>query len=282
MITNYQHEVISDIQYTGISINYKTTPGGYFPLHWHEELEILYPLNGTADIIIEGQRFYLPKKHILAVAPCKVHSSYAHNELSMFVCIHISTKHIRQYFPEIDLYQISCTPENISEEKFPAYRSICELLETLTRLYVEDPPTYRLEASGLVMQILSRLIRFFSVRQNQPATVKDSLAMERIRDVITYVEEHFKEPISLDEIAHLLGLGKEYFCRFFKRNMGMTFLGYLTEIRLVHAYGDLLNTNDPVSQIIEANGFTSQKLFNSAFKALYGCTPSSVRKGNLR
>lgn len=282
MITNYQHEVISDIQYTGISIDYKTTPGGYFPLHWHEELEILYPLNGTADIIIEGQRFFLPKKHVLVVAPCKIHSSYAYDKLSMFVCIHISTKHIRQYFPEIDFYQILCTPEGISEEQFPAYRSICELLEALTRLYVEDPPTYRLEANGLVLQILSRLIRFFAIRQIQPAAVKDSLAMKRIRDVITYVEEHFREPVSLDEMARLLGFGKEYFCRFFKRNMGMTFLSYLNEIRLVHAYGDLLNTNDPISQIIEANGFTSQKLFNSSFKALYGCTPSSVRKENLR
>lgn len=145
----------------------------------------------------------------------------------MFVSIHISIKHIRQYFPEIDFYQILCTPEAISEEQFPAYRSICELLETLTRLYVEDPPANPLEARGLMLQILSRLIRFFSVRQIQSDTVKDSLSAERIRDVITYVSEHFMEPISLEEMAHLLGLGKEYFCRFFKRNMGTTFLGYL-------------------------------------------------------
>lgn len=40
--------------------------------------------------------------------------------------------------------------------------------------------------------------------------------MERLREVITYVEEHFREPITLDDITALLGLGKEYFCRFFK------------------------------------------------------------------
>lgn len=273
-----QHEIISSLQSTGISIAYETTPGGYFPLHWHEELEILYPLNGTANIMIEGQNFNLLKKHMLVVESRKVHSTYTYDEVSMFVCIHISRKHMRQYFPEIDLYQIHCTPEDATTDQFPVYRASCELLEALTRLYMEEPITYRMEAEGLVLQILSRLIRFFSVREVQPALTDNSLAMERIRDVITYVEDNFRTPVSLDDMTDLLGLGKEYFCRFFKRNMGMTFLNYLNEVRLAHTYDDLLNTNAPISEIMEANGFTNQKLFNSSFKALYGCTPSSVRK----
>ena len=61
---------------TGISIAYTTTPGGYFPLHWHEELEILYPLNGAADITIESKKFRLLNKHMLVVESRKVHSTY--------------------------------------------------------------------------------------------------------------------------------------------------------------------------------------------------------------
>ena len=275
MENNTQHEIVPK---TGISIAYKTAPGGYYPLHWHEDLEILFPLNGTADIMIEGQSFRLLKKHMLVVESRKVHSTYTYDALSMFVCIHISRKHMRQYFPEIDSYQIHCTPEAITEEQFPVYRSTCELLEALTRLYMEEPPTYRMEAEGLVLQILSRLIRFFSVRQTPSVSAENNLAMERIRDVITYVEEHFREPVSLDDVTELLGLGKEYFCRFFKKNMGMTFLSYLNEVRLAHTYDDLLNTTAPISEVMETNGFTNQKLFNSSFKALYGCTPSAVRR----
>lgn len=278
MENDYLHEHILTMQSTGISIAYRTTPGGYFPLHWHEELEILYPLNGTADIMIEGRNFHLLRKHMLVVESRKVHSTYTYDEVSMFVCIHISKKHMRQYFPEIDSCQIRCTPEDAAREQFPVYRTACGLLEDLTRLYMEEPPTYRMEAEGLVLQILSRLIRFFSVRQAPSSPTDNSLAMERIRDVITYVEEHFREPVSLDDVSGLLGLSKEYFCRFFKKNMGMTFLNYLSEVRLAHTYDDLLNTNAPISEVMEANGFTNQKLFNSSFKALYGCTPSAVRK----
>ena len=278
MENDHQHELIPAIQSTGISIAYETTPGGYFPLHWHEELEILYPLNGTADIMIEGRNFHLLKKHMLVVESRKVHSTYTYDEVSMFVCIHISRKHMRQYLPDIDSWQIRCTPEDAADEQFPVYRAACELLEELTRLYMEEPPTYRMEAEGLVLQILSRLIRFFSVKQLPSSHEENLLAMERIRDVITYVEEHFREPVSLDDVSGLLGLGKEYFCRFFKKNMGMTFLNYLNEVRLAHTYDDLLNTNAPISEVMEANGFTNQKLFNSSFKSLYGCTPSAVRR----
>ena len=93
------------------------------------------------------------------------------------------------------------------------------------------------------------------------------------------MEEHYQEPVSLQDAADLAGLGKEAFCRFFKKNIGMSFLRYLNEVRATHIYHDLVNTEDPVSYIMERNGFTNQKLFNRTFKELYGTTPSAVRKG---
>ena len=77
-----------------------------------------------------------------------------------------------------------------------------------------------------------------------------------------------------------MGLNKEYFCRFFKKHMGMSFLQYLNDVRAAHIYQDLQNSNAPISEIMEENGFTNQKLFNKTFKALYGSTPSSVRRNS--
>ena len=102
---------------------------------------------------------------------------------------------------------------------------------------------------------------------------------QKLRDIITYVGEHFQEPISLQDAAGLLGLNREYFCRFFKKHMGISFLQYVNEIRITHIYQELHNTDAPISEIMEENGFTSQKLFNRTFKEIYGCTPSAVRKG---
>ena len=96
--------------------------------------------------------------------------------------------------------------------------------------------------------------------------------------ILSWVEEHYKEPISLTDVADEMGVSREYFCRIFRKSMGISFQQYLAEIRLNHIYQDLVNTYDPVSEIMENNGFTNQKRFNASFKKLYGCTPSKVRR----
>lgn len=281
MSTAY-YESIKEIGNSGIILSYQTVPGGYHPLHWHEELELLYPLNGAVDINIEGKKYNLPVKQLMVVESCEVHSTYSYNSPSMFLCIHLSKKHMQQYMPDIELYQIHCKPEEITDEDFSFYLEICKMLETLTRIYIEDVAAFQLEAEGIVLQILAHLIRHFSTNAAPQLNASDTLTRERIRQVITYVEEHFREPISLSDISEELGLRKEYFCRFFKKNMGLSFLNYLNEIRLAHVYQDLITTDTPITEIMEANGITNQKLFNRSFKKLYGCTPSAIRKPSPR
>ena len=60
--------------------------------------------------------------------------------------------------------------------------------------------------------------------------------------------------------------------------MGQTFLEYLNEIRLAHIYKDLINTNNPLCDIIEIHGFTNTKLFYKTFKSKFNCTTREVRK----
>ncbi|MCD8053462.1 MAG: AraC family transcriptional regulator [Lachnospiraceae bacterium] len=273
------YETFHEISEMGIHIAYHTVPGGYHPLHWHEELEILYPLNGETDITVEGQKYRIPRQNVLVVNPRQLHSSYYHGAACMFLCIHISEKLLKKYMPDIELYHIHCCPEAIDEEQLPAYREICGKLEELTKLYIREPAAASVESEGLTLQILALLIRHFSVRTAAPELTQVSpLTSRRLREIVTYVEEHFREPVSLSGIADHLGLSREYFCRFFRQNMGTSFLRYVNEVRVAHIYQDLLRTDTPVADLAEENGFTNQKLFNRIFKEIYGCTPSSVRK----
>ena len=269
-----------EVEISGILIAYQTVTGGHRPLHWHEELELLYPLNGESSLTIEGKKYRLLKKHLIAVESCQVHSTHSYKDTSMYLCIHILKKHMQKIFPDIELYQIRCFPEEIPDERFPAYLEICRMMEPLTRIYIEDATAFQLEAQGLVFQILARLIRDFSVNTAPEFNATDVLTRDRIREIISYVEEHFREPVALSDIAAHIGVGKEYFCRFFKKNMGISFVNYLTETRLAHSYHALTSTDKPVAEIMEENGFTNQKLFNRSFKELYGCTPSTARKSS--
>lgn len=110
------------------------------------------------------------------------------------------------------------------------------------------------------------------------SSLSDTLAIERIRNVIRFVAQHFQENISSQDAAAFLGISKKHFCRIFKKNTGTSFLQYLDEVRLSKIYSDLEYTSLPIAEIMEKNGFMNQKRFNLSFKKMYGCTPSSIRK----
>lgn len=274
---NALYETFANTSSLGISYAWYTNSGGHHPLHWHEEVELLYPLSGEADIIIDGNSYKLLKRHLLVVESSMVHSTHSYNTSSMFLCIHISKSKLREYIPDIEALQLHCKPNTITDDNFKYYLEICRLLDDLTRLYVNEPPTFSLEADGIILQATAKLYAHFSIREKQPYAT-DNLSIERIRKIIAFVEEHFQEPITLSDAANMLGIGKEYFCRFFKNSMGMSFLQYLNEIRVSHIYYDLLYTDLTIAELMEKNGFFNQKLFNRCFKEIYGCTPSEVRK----
>ena len=179
---------------------------------------------------------------------------YTHDKTSMFLRIHISKAYLQSYLPDVELYRITCFPEEITDEQFPEYYRICELLAELTRLYIMDTPFFRLEAEGIILQIVAQLIRHFSSSAVIQLADTHLLTIDRIRKVMSYVEEHYKENISLQDVSDLLGIGKEYFCRFFKKNMGISFLQYLNEVRLSHIYQRLMDTDLPVAELMEENG----------------------------
>lgn len=276
MPTPYFESIHTPLQ-SGFRLNYVTAPGGYHPPHWHEELEILFHLNGDSDITIEGKKYHLQPKHMIVIDSRQVHSTFAHDPTSMFVCIHISKTYMEKYVPGLELYQFQCTPEDVNDENFQDYLDTCMLLQDLTRAFIRNPVTLSMETEGYVLQIFARIIQYFAHPQGTLPSSTDQLTADRIRTVISYVIAHYKEPVSLGDAADQLGFSKEYFCRFFKKAMGMSFLQYLNEVRAAHVYQDLENTNLPVAEIMERNGFTNQKLFNRTFKQIYGCTPMSVR-----
>ncbi len=275
------YEVFREVNELGIQLSYRTTPGGYHPLHWHEELELLFPLNGDASVTIDGETYQLRRRQLLAIESGQVHSTNTYSDQLMLLCIHISKRLLERYLPDIELFRLHCIPDEITDQQFPEYLNLCQMAEMLTRLYIEEASAGLLESEGIILQILARLIRYFSVRSGPELSSADMQARQRLRDIITYVGEHFQEPISLQDGADLLGLNKEYFCRFFKKHMGLSFLNYINEIRVTHIYQEIQNTDASITEIMEANGFTNQKLFNKTFKEIYGCTPSAVRSNKI-
>lgn len=247
------------------------------PFHWHRELEILYILNGHATVHMDGERFELNPLDAIVMDYAKIHEVIYQLPQTMGICIHVSRQLLRRYIADAELLAIRCAGQWLNKEQQEYYSQLCACLKELTIIYVNQKKTYQLKSTALILEILACLVEHFSEPVTKSISVAKSGNMERLEQICDYVEHHYREEIPLGAAADELGLNKEYFCRFFKQNMGSTFVQYVNQVRINHIYQDLLHTDDSVQEIMERHGFFNQKLFYRMFKERYDCTPREAR-----
>ena len=93
-----------------------------------------------------------------------------------------------------------------------------------------------------------------------------------------YIEENYDQRLSLEEAAKSVNTSVRYFCKVFKKSTSMTFVDYLTRLRIEKSKNLLLNPNKRISEIAFEVGFESLTQFNRSFKKLAGQTPTEYRK----
>jgi two-component system, response regulator YesN len=94
-----------------------------------------------------------------------------------------------------------------------------------------------------------------------------------------YIDEHFAEAITLEEAAEHVGLSPYYFSKLFKDRFGITFIDYITEIRIKRAKELMENPDVSVKEVCYTVGYKDPNYFSRVFKKYTGLTPSEYRKG---
>lgn len=98
-----------------------------------------------------------------------------------------------------------------------------------------------------------------------------------LTQVLAFVRENQTTRLHLRDVAEKANLSPYYFCKLFRKTMGMTFMDYLTRLRMENAKDLLLNPHTPVGEVAVAAGFGSIPHFNRAFKRYTGLTPTLYR-----
>lgn len=271
------YEPLYDLEKTGIAIKYFTNKGKYIPAHWHAAVELIYILNGTGNVISEGRDHAMVAGEFVIVDSNQIHELKC-AKVSMMLVIHYSKNRMKNYVEDIDQYRIECSREMLEKDKLEDYLKICSLLKQLPPLYVKQPLAYQLQSQAVAMEILYEVMNHFAIHMGESWGPQNDSGLERLGEITDYIEEHYFEQITLEDISAHFFLSREYFSRFFKKNMGVTFSRYVNQVRLLHIYYDICNTGDGIMELAEKHGFTNYKLFNRMFHEIYGCTPRAVRQ----
>jgi AraC family transcriptional regulator len=136
-----------------------------------------------------------------------------------------------------------------------------------------------LEALGVVL--VHELIQSNEGRHGVEANVKGGLAAWQRQKAVAYMEQHLGEPISLVELARMVGLSPFYFCRAFHQSFGIPPQRYQLSQRIERAKALLAKHAASVTDVGLSIGYNNASAFCTAFRRVTGMTPCGYRR-NIR
>ena len=271
------HEIIDVPVDTNVKFRTSTDPGSYIPMHWHRAVEIIYIQEGSLDVTVESESFTIQTGDCIVINGNVLHSTKCTSP-NTAILLQIPLDFMEKYIPDLGqlifLFDFR-TKDQRQQTKQSMFKTILEQLQLINNV---RPDGYLLRFNSLIFELLFQLYHNFAVKILQSNTSQKKKDMNRLEPVLDYISKHYREPISLNEIAEVACLQTGYFCRFFRKKMGITFLEYQNEYRLSFIYRDLITTRDPVHVILERHGFTNYKLFRRMFLEHFGNTPTQIRK----
>lgn len=156
------------------------------------------------------------------------------------------------------------------------YRIIKELVSVISSKYLDNPHKNRLAIHGNMYRMLSLFEEKYSYSPI-PSDIPSRYS-NRVQSILKYLNEHYTEPITLEDVAEELFLTPQYLSRFFKNCFHKNFKDYLSEKRLFHAHREICFTDTPITDIALGCGFSSINVFSKAFHQKYKISPSTCRK----
>ena len=131
-----------------------------------------------------------------------------------------------------------------------------------------------------LLQIIQAQIASMEESSAPPSRSEEDISHgnEQIKQVLDYINSHYQENISLDRVARIAYMNPYYFSVYFKKNTGMHFKEYVTQVRLKRAVEILDQKDMKTYELAEMTGFTDPRYFSELFKKQYGKTPKEYRQ----
>ncbi len=274
---NYQHRLLTDLDETGFGVKYETNLSAYTPPHWHKAVELLLFVKGKVTCNFENGKRHFKPGDLYIVNSHEVHETKCTRN-AVYLVVHIAPDVMYKFVPTFDQLRFSLAFDPEDQPKAMAYEQLKAHMQEILRQTEETDIAYKLERQARLFAVTAILVKHFS----QPLAVEETRLqrsdMTRLEPLLEHIQLHHDKELPLDEAVEFMGLNKEYFCRLFKKNMGVSYLQYVYQVRTTAVCRDLETTEDPIGEIGERHGFRDPKMLNQYFREIYGCTPSEKRK----
>ncbi|MGI6109295.1 MAG: AraC family transcriptional regulator [Eubacteriaceae bacterium] len=258
-----------------------------FGIHWHSDLEFTiikhgkmkYQANDKVVLLEEGNGMFINtntlhsgtqtekgqdcENYVVRVEPSLIGGAGISDIYRKYISRILNDKHL------CFLYL---------SKKIGWQKEILDILDDLADIYREQEDGFELDMMSRVFKICWLFEKNLNHEVDDAETVRLCRDTEKLKQALTYIDEHYQERITLENIAASCWSGKTECCRIFKNIVHQSPVDYVNSRRIQASMSLLTDPALSVTEIAQSVGFSGSSYYSEVFKKENGMTPSSYRK----
>lgn len=239
-----------------------TTKELNFPVHVHEDIELIYVKKGSGTACCDGRTYKLEENSFFLVFPNQVHfyEDCSTGEYLLLIVKPTDLLGLNEVFSE----GIPLSPTFHAENN-----EIIKVLETAKEELAKEGRS--IIADAYLTIFFAKLLKNIEIGKNE-------VSNNTVLKILDYCSAHYKDNISLTDVARKLNLSRSSVSHIFSLKLNMNFCDYINSLRLNDAVNLMKHKEYSITEISYLSGFTTIRTFNRAFLKRYSLTPSEYRK----
>ncbi|MCQ4636605.1 helix-turn-helix domain-containing protein [Anaerovorax odorimutans] len=277
--------MLEKIQYDdGLPVKVQVLKIREYPWHMHNDIQIIYVLEGEIDLKMTYTRYYLSKNHMHFIHSDDVHGMKGLTENNLVVVMSLNMDYFSQFYPELDT-QVFTTKD--SEDVATYKRQLAmkaHIFAIISELYGKKRG-YKNRVKDLSLDLMDALYKDFRgftvdrvTRSFEHMVSHDILQIDRVSRVVSLVYKNYPYKLSLAAIAEKENINTYYLSHLFRKQIGDSFRNFVSMVRVEMSEAQLLTTDTSISQISENVGFSNAKYYVENFREWFGCHPKEYRQ----
>ena len=235
--------------------------------HWHEHIELLHILSGSASFTCGSETFCAGEGDTVAVNSNELHAFTADGKIK-YICLIINFS----FFNDVDFENI------LLMSKIPPDEEIHRYITSMLSESRSGKTGSDMVIKGTAYLLMAHLRRFYIKARLSDYEYSMRMAkLKKINGILDYIHEHYSENLSTAMLAKKWYLSESYICHMFKKASGKTIIGYINDLRIEKASLLLENTSESISCIAMEVGFDDVNYFDRIFKKKLGVSPKNYR-----
>lgn len=276
---NSTHELVAYHNDTIIRI-WRNVETRNFKPHWHSSIEIIMPVENYYDVKIANKDYRINPGEIFFIPPRELHELIAPPDGVRFIFL-FNINVLAQLKGFAAIQSMLSLPLHITKDTHPlVYNETYQSLLDMCKEYISGNPYSELSIFSLLINMLISLyenhIQTTDLFQNVNVN-KHQEYVAKFGNLLEYIDTHYTEDLTLEDMADIIGFSKYHFSRLFKQYTNFTFCDYLKHRRIQAAEMLLEQPEYSITEVALQAGFPSISTFNRIFKEYKNCTPTEFR-----